>query len=63
MNCNQFTHRLWAFFEGELSDRQRRECKEHTKSCPDCDALLDKWAELTCRDFVQFLEKTVYVCH
>ncbi len=59
MNCNEFTDRLWAFFEGELSEQQRRECKEHTKSCSDCDALLEKCAELPCRDFVQFLDDYV----
>lgn len=56
MNCEEFTNRLWKFFEGKLSDEELRECEQHMGACSSCDALVEKCRELTCRDLIRFID-------
>ncbi|MBT5833126.1 MAG: zf-HC2 domain-containing protein, partial [Candidatus Latescibacteria bacterium] len=37
--CNQFDHVLWAFMDGDMSERHRIFWETHTKECERCQTL------------------------
>jgi anti-sigma factor RsiW len=55
VNCEAFMSRLWEYFESKLSKSERDDCEEHASTCEPCSELLAKCHELTCRQFVEFL--------
>lgn len=55
MKCEDLRQRLWAYFEGKLPADERVALDDHAARCPACGPLLEKCAELTCRDFTEFL--------
>ncbi|MBT3602239.1 MAG: zf-HC2 domain-containing protein [Candidatus Latescibacteria bacterium] len=40
--CNQFDHVLWAFMDGDMSERHRIFWETHTKECERCQTLREE---------------------
>jgi len=46
-NCNDFRDQLSAFYDGELSQAQANQIKEHLAVCDSCSALLEMYKEIS----------------
>jgi anti-sigma factor RsiW len=55
MNCDHYRIRVHELLREAVSDSERHEIEEHAESCADCSAYLQTCKELTCREFVEFL--------
>ena len=42
MNCEQMTLLMSAWLDGELSEREEQQMKEHLEQCPECRALMEQ---------------------
>ena len=42
MNCEQMTLLMSAWLDGELSEQEEKQMKEHLEQCPDCRALMEQ---------------------
>ncbi len=56
MNCHEFRQSLFAYTEHQLGDGERATLEGHAQACSGCGDLLQRASELTCKDFVAFLQ-------
>ncbi len=59
MNCDDFRARLHAFFADTLDEARRRDLERHAAGCAACGRLFALAQELSCREFVEFLDDYV----
>lgn len=59
MNCDGFKNALHAYFMGDLPLDQRDEIDRHHQECEACGHLMKLAREMTCKDFVEFLNDYV----
>lgn len=59
MNCQDFHARLHAYYLGTLTVKQRHELVVHAAECTECGKLFALCQELSCREFVEFLDDYV----
>ena len=46
MNCEQMTLLMSAWLDGELSELEEKQMKEHLERCPDCRVLMEQLQSL-----------------
>jgi anti-sigma factor RsiW len=56
MNCNDFRRELHAYHLDRLEPAGESALLAHAGACPACQALFALASELSCRDFVEFLD-------
>lgn len=59
MNCTEYLALLHAYFQGLVSEPDRRAVDAHAAACAECGALMARAKELSCRDFTEFLNEYV----
>jgi anti-sigma factor RsiW len=57
VNCDGFKAGLNGYFHGPCSDEARLEIERHAAQCKACGDLMRLCREISCREFVEFLDQ------